>query len=109
MSQGTPSVASESIRGSDQGNIYVSDPVLNWIQVFRPEGKRLYTFDASTMKAANFGHPSGRRVDAGRYLYVVDSQSNRVGLFQVKGENAPQSTRPGVALQLIPFRLFRSL
>ena len=69
----------------DQSDIYVSDPVLNQIQVFGPEGKTLYRFDPSTIKGANFSHPSGMWVDAGRSLYVVDSQSNRVGLFQIKG------------------------
>lgn len=72
----------------DQSDIYVSDPVLNQIQVFGPEGKTLYRFDPSTIKGANFSHPSAMWVDAGRSLYVVDSQSNRVGLFQIKGENA---------------------
>jgi DNA-binding beta-propeller fold protein YncE len=72
----------------DQSNIYVSDPVLNQIQVFRSEGKTLYTFNPSTIKGANFSHPSGMWVDAGGSLYVVDSQSHRVGLFQIKGENA---------------------
>jgi hypothetical protein len=32
------------------------------------------------------GHPSGMWVDAGRRLYVVDSQSNRVGVFQIRTE-----------------------
>ncbi len=73
----------------NQGNLYVSDPVLNQIQVFRHEGQALYTFHTSTMKAANFSQPSGMWVDAGRNLYVVDSQNNRIGLFQINGENAP--------------------
>jgi DNA-binding beta-propeller fold protein YncE len=72
----------------NQSNIYVSDPVLNQIQVFRHEGQPLYTFDASAIKGATFSHPSGMWVDAGRWLYVVDSQSNRVGQFQINGENA---------------------
>src|SRR5579864_9652012 len=57
---------------------YVSDPVLNQIQVFGHEGQKLYIFDPSTIKGTNFSHPSGMWVDAGRYLYAVDSQSNRV-------------------------------
>jgi DNA-binding beta-propeller fold protein YncE len=74
----------------DLGNIYVSDPALNKIQVFRHEGQTFYTLDLSTIKGANFSHPSDMWVDAGRSLYVVDSQSNRVGLFQINGENALQ-------------------
>ena len=67
----------------NQGNIYVSDSALNQIQVFGHEGQTLYTFDPSTIKGANFSHPSAMWVDAGRSIYVVDSQSNRVGLFQI--------------------------
>ena len=72
----------------DRGNIYVSNPELNQIQVFGHEGKRLYTFDPTTIEGANFSHPLGMWVDAGNCLYVVDSQSNRVGLFQISGQNA---------------------
>ncbi len=71
-----------------QGNIYVSDPDLNQIQVFGHEGQTLYRFDPGTIKGANFSHPSGMWVDASRGLYVVDSRSNRVGLFQIKAETA---------------------
>ena len=73
-----------------QGNIYVSDPVLNRIQVFSHEGRPLYTFDTSTLKGANFSHPSAMWVHADHCLYVVDSRSHRVGLFQIGGVNAPQ-------------------
>lgn len=71
----------------NQGNIYVSDPVLNQIQVFSREGRRLYTFETSTIKGKNFSHPSSMWIHAGSCLYVVDSQSNRVGVFQISGEN----------------------
>ncbi len=74
----------------DQGNIYVSDPALNQIQIFGHEGQRLYTFDPSTIKDENFGHPSAMWVDAGDCLYAVDSESNRVGLFQISRQNARQ-------------------
>ena len=71
-----------------QDIIYVSNPGLNQIEVFGHDGKRLYTFDLSTVKGPNFVHPSGMWVDAGYCLYVVDSQSNRIGLFQISGLNA---------------------
>jgi DNA-binding beta-propeller fold protein YncE len=71
-----------------QGNIYVSNPNLDQIQVFSRDGRRLYAFDPSTIKGANFSHPSGMWVHAGSCLYVVDSQSNRVGLFQISGQDA---------------------
>ena len=73
-----------------QGNIYISNPALNQIQVFRHEGQPFYTLDPSTIKSANFGHPSAMWVDAGYCLYAVDSESNRVGLFQISGPNARQ-------------------
>ncbi len=73
----------------NRGNIYVSDSNLNQIQVFGHEGQRVYTFDPSTVRGVNFSHPSGMWVD-GRSLYVVDSQNNRIGLFQINGENALQ-------------------
>ena len=71
-----------------RGNIYVSDSSLNQIQVLGHEGQTLYTFEPTTIKGANFGHPSGMWVDAGSSIYVVDSQSNCIGLFQINVENA---------------------
>ena len=71
-----------------QGNIYVSDPELNQIRVFGHDGQWLYTFDPSTIEGANFSHPLAMWVDAGDCLYVVDSQSRRIGLFQINGQNA---------------------
>lgn len=68
------------------GNIYVSDPALNRIDVFRRDGKSLYAFDPSTIKAENFSHPSAMWVDAGQFLFVVDSDSNRIGEFQISAE-----------------------
>ena len=73
-----------------QGKIYVSDPVLNQIHVFSNEGRSQYIFDPSTMKDTTFGRPTALWVHAGFCLYVVDSQNNRVGLFQISRENAPQ-------------------
>src|SRR5580704_1586827 len=73
---------------STTGNIYVSDPVLNQIQVFSSEGRRLYTFDPGTVRGVNFNHPSAMWVQTGSCLYVVDSQSNRIALFQIRGEYA---------------------
>ena len=74
----------------DEGSIYVSDASLNQIQVFSSNGQRLYTSNPSSIKGASFSRPSGMFIDAGRLLYVVDSQSNRVGLFQISGKNMRQ-------------------
>ena len=73
----------------NRGNIYQSTRRYQ-IQVLGHEGQRLYTFDPSTVRGVDFSHPSGMWVDAGRFLYVVDSQNNRIGLFQINGENALQ-------------------
>jgi DNA-binding beta-propeller fold protein YncE len=71
-----------------QVNIYVSDPDLNQIQAFDHEGQTLYRFDPGTIKGATFSHPSGMWIDASGGLYVLDSQNNRVGLFQIKAEKS---------------------
>ncbi|MGA7754840.1 MAG: 6-bladed beta-propeller [Candidatus Sulfotelmatobacter sp.] len=71
------------------GRIYVSDPALNQIQIFRRDGQPLYRFDPSTIKDANFSHPAAMWIEAGHLLYAVDSQSNRIALFQINGETAP--------------------
>ena len=66
----------------NDADVYVSDRALNQIQIFGPDGQPLYRFDPSSIKDENFGHPSAMWVD-GKHLYVVDSQSQRVGLFQI--------------------------
>ncbi len=70
-----------------QRNIYVSDPVLNKVQVFRDDGQTLYTLDTSTAEGGNLSRPTSMWVDGGRSLYIVDSQTNRIGLFQINGQN----------------------
>jgi len=66
----------------NDADIYVSDRALNQIQIFGPDGQPLYRFDPSSIKDENFGHPSAMWVDS-NHLYVVDSQTQRVGLFQI--------------------------
>ena len=75
-----------AVDGEDR--VYISNFELNEIEVFGHDGKQLYTFDLSTVKGANLAHSSGLWVDAGYCLFVVDSQSNRIGLFQISGKNA---------------------
>jgi len=72
----------------DQDNIYVSNFVLNQIEVYSHDAGRRYTFDLTTVQGEKFIHPSSLWVDEGYCLYVVDSQSNRVGLFQISGKDA---------------------
>jgi DNA-binding beta-propeller fold protein YncE len=70
-----------------QHNIYVSDPVLSKVQVFRDDGQTLYTFGTGAVGDGNVSRPTSMWVDGGRSLYIVDSQSNRIGLFQINGQN----------------------
>jgi len=72
----------------DKGNIYVSDPILDRIQVFDREGRRLYTFDLTTVKAANLTQAAGLWISQSSCLYVVDAQKHFVGLFQIGGHDA---------------------
>ncbi len=74
----------------DQGKIYVSDPGLNQIQVYGRDGQPLYTFDLTTVASANFGSPAGMWIEAGHCLYVVDSESHRIGLFQTDEQKGRQ-------------------
>ena len=67
-----------------QGTIYVSDPSLNRIQVFPREGQAPYSFDPGTIKGANATRAAGMWIDSGHCLYLVDSQSNRILLLQIR-------------------------
>ena len=66
-----------------RGNLYVSDPSLNRIQIFAPDGRELERFDPATVKGANFGRASAEWIEAGRWLYLLDSQNNRIAVFQI--------------------------
>jgi len=72
----------------DQGNIYVSDPVLDRIEVFARDGRRLYTFDLANVKAANLTQAAGLWISQGSCLYVVDAQKHFVDLFRISGQDA---------------------
>ena len=72
----------------DQGNIYVSDPVIDRIEVFTRAGRPLYTFDLASLKAAYLGQPTGLWISQGSCLYVIDEQKHSVNLFQLSGQNA---------------------
>jgi DNA-binding beta-propeller fold protein YncE len=69
-------------------NIYVSDPQLDQLRVFRHDGQLLYEFGQVGKDAGQFNGISGIWVDSGYCLYVVDSQNKRVQLFQIHGPHA---------------------
>lgn len=71
-----------------QDNIYVSDPVINRIEVFTREGRSLYTFDLGSIKAANVAQAAGLWISAGSCLYVIDAQKHFVDLFRIGGQEA---------------------
>jgi DNA-binding beta-propeller fold protein YncE len=70
------------------GNIYVTDPQLNQLQVFSHSGEFLYKFGESGTGPGQFNGVSGMWVDSGHCLYVVDSKNKRVQLFQIAAANA---------------------
>ena len=72
----------------EQGNIYVSDSVVDQIEVFTRTGRPLYRFDLASLKAAYLGQPAGLWISEGSCLYVIDEQKNSVNLFQLSGLNA---------------------
>ncbi len=65
------------------GNIYVSDPQLNHVQVFSHDGQSLYTFGETGTGIGQFNGISGIWVDSGHCLYATDSGNKRVQLFQI--------------------------
>jgi DNA-binding beta-propeller fold protein YncE len=69
----------------DNGNIYVSDPQLNHVQVFNHDGQSLYTFGETGTGAGQFSGISGIWVDSGHCLYAADSNNKRVQLFDIAG------------------------
>jgi DNA-binding beta-propeller fold protein YncE len=69
-----------------QGNLYLSDPAVDQIQVFRLTATAPLILDFSTTQAASMVHPSALWVDANRKLYVIDSQQNRVVEFEIVGQ-----------------------
>ncbi len=66
-------------------NIYVSDAVVNRVQVFDHNGRLLQAFGQMGTKAGEFDGASGLWVDTGHCLYVVDAQNKRVQAFEIQG------------------------
>jgi len=67
----------------DAGNIYVSDPQLNHVQVFSHDGRLLYTFCETGTGAGEFNGVSSLWVDSGYCLYAADTNNKRVQLFDL--------------------------
>lgn len=67
-----------------QHNAYITDPSINQIQVFGPDGRSLRFLDITSVQGGNFGSPSAMWIDAPKTLYVIDSQKNQVGQFELQ-------------------------
>ena len=65
------------------GTTYVTDPDLNHVQAFGPNGQLLYFFGETGTAAGQFNGVSGAWVNSGDCLYLVDTANRRVQLFQV--------------------------
>ena len=68
------------------GSIYVSDGVMNRIQVYSRDGHSLGAFGKVGTKPGEFNVPSGLWADSGR-LYVVDAQNKRIQVFLTREQN----------------------
>jgi len=73
----------------DDKNIYVSDPELNHLQVFAPDGHMLYDFGETGTKPGQFDHISGLWVDSGHCLYIADTNNRRVEEFRIGSGGVP--------------------
>jgi hypothetical protein len=65
------------------GNIYVSDPQLNRLDVYSHAGQLLYMFGETGSAPGQFSGILGLWVDSGRCFYVADSKNKRVQLFRI--------------------------
>jgi len=81
-------VHSTGLAVDKDGNIYVSDPELNRLQVFNDDGQLLYWFGQGGAGIGQFDGISGLWVDSGHCLYVADGKNKRVQLFQIGGQGA---------------------
>ena len=79
---------SSGLAMDNDGNIYVTDPQLNRLQVFSHTGQFLYAFGEAGTGVGQFNGMAGIWVDSGHCLYIVDSGNKRVQLFQIAGANA---------------------
>ena len=65
-------------------NAYITDPSLNQVQVFGPDGHSLRFLDLTSAADGRFTSPSQIWIDAPKTLYVIDSQKNQVGVFELQ-------------------------
>jgi DNA-binding beta-propeller fold protein YncE len=64
----------------NEGRLLVS--ILNWVEVFDRQGKRLFRFGESGDKPGEFQETKGVFTDRKDRAYVIDSGNNRIQVFQ---------------------------
>jgi len=68
-------------RDSD-GNIYVTDALLDAVQIFNSDGQLLLAFGQRGIKDGEFESPSGITIDRNDKIYIVESLNKRIQIFQ---------------------------
>ncbi|MEW6088719.1 MAG: tetratricopeptide repeat protein [bacterium] len=73
--------------GADiNGNIYMSNPANNNIQVFNPDGTLKFVFGGEGEDKGKFKNPSGLAVSPGGNIAVSDSKNYRIQIFDSTGK-----------------------
>lgn len=68
----------------EEKHIYVSDSQLGTIHVFSYDGRLLERIGKSGTQAGELATPSGLWVEAGRGLFVVDTNNKKVQVFEIE-------------------------
>jgi ketosteroid isomerase-like protein len=71
------------------GNIYVADAIFDNIQIFDSKGRTLLYFGAPGLGRGEFYLPAGLEIGGEDRIYVVDSYSHRVQVFEYLKEEVP--------------------
>jgi DNA-binding beta-propeller fold protein YncE len=82
------------------GNIYISDGVLNAVHVYDHNGDFLYAFGHRGPARGELNSPSGVRIGSKGLIYVADSKNHRVQVFELRA--LEKHHYPGVFRRLEP-------
>ena len=69
------------------GNVYVTDAMLQEFQIYDPEGELLLRVGSEGMDGGQFRLPAGIRIDDDDRIHVVDSLNQRVQRFRYVAES----------------------
>ncbi len=90
-----PKAAAPELCMDGEGTIYVSDAGRGAIRAYSRDGQLLKVFGRPGSRSGEFGGPTGVWADADNRLYVVESDSGRIQIFQLSG-GAATSSHSGV-------------